>query len=194
MPDIGELGEHGWQSITQQYMRRMDILLTKVHLGVAFDPGVDPHPKTVLFNGIWDTGASSTCVSPSVVTQLGIAATGVRECKGASGPYRAHTYLVSALLKLPGADGGVWVPELCVSEAALDAFDVLIGMDIIALGDFAVTNHGGKTTLTFRIPSRERIDFTAQKPQHRTSGEPGRNERCPCGSGKKYKQCCGRSS
>jgi len=22
------------------------------------------------------------------------------------------------------------------------------------------------------------------------SGEPGRNDPCPCGSGKKYKQCC----
>jgi uncharacterized protein YecA (UPF0149 family) len=24
------------------------------------------------------------------------------------------------------------------------------------------------------------------------SGEPGRNDPCPCGSGKKYKKCCGR--
>ena len=24
-----------------------------------------------------------------------------------------------------------------------------------------------------------------------TSGIPGRNERCPCGSGKKFKRCCG---
>ena len=23
-------------------------------------------------------------------------------------------------------------------------------------------------------------------------GEPGRNDLCPCGSGKKYKACCGR--
>ena len=26
---------------------------------------------------------------------------------------------------------------------------------------------------------------------HNTEEEPGRNERCPCGSGKKYKRCCG---
>jgi uncharacterized membrane protein len=25
-----------------------------------------------------------------------------------------------------------------------------------------------------------------------TPGEPGRNEPCPCGSGKKYRRCCGR--
>ena len=28
--------------------------------------------------------------------------------------------------------------------------DVLIGMDIIGLGDFAVSNYRGKTTFTFR--------------------------------------------
>jgi len=37
--------------------------------------------------------------------------------------------------------------------------DVLIGMDIISLGDFAVTNFQEKTVFTFRIPSVERIDF-----------------------------------
>ena len=27
---------------------------------------------------------------------------------------------------------------------------------------------------------------------HRKSSKTGRNESCPCGSGKKYKHCCGR--
>ncbi len=31
-----------------------------------------------------------------------------------------------------------------------------------------------------------------QKPVHRTSDKIGRNAPCPCGSGKKYKKCCGR--
>ncbi|MEF3168365.1 MAG: preprotein translocase subunit SecA [Deltaproteobacteria bacterium] len=31
-----------------------------------------------------------------------------------------------------------------------------------------------------------------QKPAHRTSDKIGRNAPCPCGSGKKYKKCCGR--
>ena len=32
-------------------------------------------------------------------------------------------------------------------------------MDIITRGDFAVTNRGGKTTFSFRIPSQADIDF-----------------------------------
>ena len=38
--------------------------------------------------------------------------------------------------------------------------DVLIGMDIIGSGDFAVTNSENKTVMTYRIPSVSRIDFT----------------------------------
>jgi uncharacterized protein YecA (UPF0149 family) len=34
---------------------------------------------------------------------------------------------------------------------------------------------------------------TSDRPDHRkTPIEIGRNDPCPCGSGKKYKQCCGR--
>jgi SEC-C motif-containing protein len=32
---------------------------------------------------------------------------------------------------------------------------------------------------------------TAEKPQPATSSKVGRNDPCPCGSGKKYKKCCG---
>jgi uncharacterized protein len=28
---------------------------------------------------------------------------------------------------------------------------------------------------------------------HRAAPRPGRNDPCPCGSGRKYKQCCGRN-
>jgi uncharacterized protein YecA (UPF0149 family) len=35
-------------------------------------------------------------------------------------------------------------------------------------------------------------EFTDDQTIHVTQ-EPGRNAPCPCGSGKKYKQCCGRT-
>ncbi|WP_409254330.1 SEC-C metal-binding domain-containing protein [Bacillus sp. SCS-153A] len=33
---------------------------------------------------------------------------------------------------------------------------------------------------------------SAGSPQKKEAGKVGRNEPCPCGSGKKYKKCCGR--
>lgn len=35
-------------------------------------------------------------------------------------------------------------------------------MDVIGLGDFAVTNHNQKTTWTFRLPSCDEIDFVKE--------------------------------
>ena len=40
--------------------------------------------------------------------------------------------------------------------------EVLIGMDIISLGDFAVTNLNNKTWFTFRMPSVARLDFVKE--------------------------------
>ena len=34
--------------------------------------------------------------------------------------------------------------------------------------------------------------FVSDKPMHREEPKVGRNDLCPCGSGKKYKKCCGR--
>ena len=46
------------------------------------------------------------------------------------------------------------------ARLSVDA-DVLIGMDIIGTGDFAVTNLNGLTKFSFRVPSLEHIDFVA---------------------------------
>ena len=35
-------------------------------------------------------------------------------------------------------------------------------------------------------------DSLQKKPEVRKDAKVGRNDLCPCGSGKKYKQCCGR--
>ena len=37
-------------------------------------------------------------------------------------------------------------------------------------------------------------DSAVKQPKKRTAEKVGRNDPCPCGSGKKYKQCCGRNA
>ena len=39
-------------------------------------------------------------------------------------------------------------------------------MDVITTGDLAITNHNGKTTFSFRVPSCEEIDFVAEIQEH----------------------------
>ena len=49
---------------------------------------------------------------------------------------------------------------------------------------------GGEMPAAQQIPERER-----KKPETYRREQPkvGRNDPCPCGSGKKYKQCCGKN-
>jgi len=56
----------------------------------------------------------------------------------------------------------VFIQNVQVTEADMSTNDVLIGMDIISLGDFAITNFGGKTRFTFSIPSTRVIDFVQE--------------------------------
>lgn len=44
-------------------------------------------------------------------------------------------------------------------ETGAKRVDVLIGMDILSQGDFAVTHFEGKTCFSFRMPSIRRIDY-----------------------------------
>jgi hypothetical protein len=51
--------------------------------------------------------------------------------------------------------------SITVTRGVLLGADILIGMDIMNQGDFAVTNLNGITRFSFRIPSMAAIDFTS---------------------------------
>lgn len=144
---------------------------------------------------LWDTGASSSCISKNLADRLGLAQTGIAQSFTAAGPTQTKTYVVNI-----GLPNNVQISMVQVSEAVLNGFDVLIGMDIITLGDFSITNVGGRTIFSFRVPSTETIDYVQQYNQKEKSAHtpyiapktPGRNDPCPCGSGKKFKNCHGK--
>ena len=131
-----------------------------------------------------------TAISNKVVAQLNLPTVSVIPINTANGPIVATQHYVS--LFLPGK---VVIPKILVTCANLVApTDMLIGMDIISQGDFAVTNFRNQTCVSFRVPSAEHIDFCTQKPKPFTNPTKtvGRNDPCQCGSGKKYKKCCGK--
>lgn len=45
------------------------------------------------------------------------------------------------------------------SEIGSQGIDVLIGMDIISNGDFAISNYEGRTQFSFRLPSQEHVEY-----------------------------------
>ena len=89
-----------------------------------------------------------------------------------------------------------------VTTGKLNGIDFLIGMDIITLGDFSVTNLNGKTTFSFRYPSCETINYVKQakellrkdlqKQLKQIEEDIKHGGRCPCGSGRQFRYCHGK--
>ncbi|MCM1186623.1 MAG: retroviral-like aspartic protease family protein [Lachnoclostridium sp.] len=104
----------------------------------------------------WDTGATGTCISKEIVTQLGLQPTGMIKVQTPSGIGTMNKYMVNLIL-----NNEVRIMNLVVmdSEIGNQGIDVLIGMDIISVGDFAVSNFNGKTQFSFRMPSQEHVEY-----------------------------------
>ncbi|MEK7255848.1 MAG: retroviral-like aspartic protease family protein [Bacteroidota bacterium] len=105
---------------------------------------------------LWDTVANVSCISNRMVGRLGLKEDNFVEVITASGLEVFFTYSLSLEISKD-----IWFPQLEVVEFRYgnDDHDLIIGMDILTQGDLAITNFEGKTLLSFRIPSVQRIDF-----------------------------------
>jgi hypothetical protein len=167
-------------------------LTSEIEIFPAFNPLNQPQTQGKTYLALYDTGATHSSVSPKVVADLGLASVGAQNVGVGGGTLTTTAHLVN--IELPNK---VMFPMMRLAKIALhEGIDALIGMDILGVGDFAVTHHNGKTTFSFCCPSRKEIDFVAEvkdgnKPATAQSTKISRNSPCPCGSGKKYKRCHG---
>ena len=149
---------------------------------------------SVSTHAIWDTGATISVVTKDLASKLGLIPIGKTNVMGVHGAKIVNVYFVNLTLNNKDITMDIRVTE-CDALSADNSIGMLVGMDIITKGDFSITNFQGKTVMSFRVPSLEKIDYVAQLNMHSpvaTSKKVGRNEPCPCGSGKKYKNCCGK--
>jgi len=184
-------------AFTSSYNGLSNVLVNKVSISKAFTPSspqIQRPSDAKEYDALWDTGATGSVITRKVADECGLKPTGMTNVQHAKGTDTTFTYLVSVFLP-----SNVCFASLRVIEGDLGGnTEVLIGMDIIGKGDFAVSNKDGKTAFTFRMPSLERTDFVEQiNNLSRTKSKlppskVGRNDPCPCGSGKKYKKCCGK--
>lgn len=153
------------RAFTTRYNGRTQVLSNIVGVYLPITPE-ETKAKNIEFKkylAIWDTGATHSAITKKVVDDLKLQPTGVRETRHAGGKSSNNTYLVSILLP-----DNVMIGQVRVTEVNLipdnnlpddKQHQLLIGMDIIGLGDFAVTNVNNKTTFSFRVPSVKEIDF-----------------------------------
>jgi len=112
--------------------------------------------KSVKIKALWDTGATCSVVSNTVAESILLRNICYAEMRHANGIERVPVFVAG--IKLPNQ---VVIPELTVLSCnPIHEFDLIIGMDIIAKGDFAITGKNGNTKFSFRMPSITDIDFT----------------------------------
>ena len=126
----------------------------------AWDPtGPTPSPTMQTFQALWDTGATRSSITQNVVQSLALIHTTFTDVEHAGGiTNNVPVYLVNIVLPNRVQFSGVEVAESKLPPN----IDVIIGMDIITQGDFAVTNRGSKTTFSFRHPPQADIDFVKE--------------------------------
>lgn len=145
--------------------------------------------KRLKIMAFWDTGAGISLIRPEVARELNLQPVSMTTISTpTSKDEPCNVYLIN--LYLPNH---VVVQKVHVVEGIPSGCKMLIGMDIISLGDFAVSNFKGRTMFSFRMPSMSEIDFCKHSYllPVKNENKVGRNDLCPCGSGKKYKQCHG---
>ena len=121
---------------------------------------------------VWDTGATNSMITQAVVDQCSLLSIGITDINHALGTAKdVEEFLVDI-----GLPNGVKRPGLRVAKAVLPHGHVLIGMDIISQGDFAVTHPRSNTKFSFRIPSKANIDFVAED---RKAALPGMQSKSP---------------
>ena len=107
-----------------------------------------------------------TIITKKVVDDLGLRQTGVRTLRGVGSgdvinEIQAPTYLVNLVLP-----NHVVLKGVPVAVASLGTCDILLGMDVIGIGDFAVSHQGEGTMWSFRFPSCGEVDFVPEIQRH----------------------------
>jgi hypothetical protein len=132
-------------------MLRCAVKIGPPNVALGLPSGAQP------YQGIWDTGATSSVITAKVIADLSLAPTGRTRVRTVNGDRDSGVFLVDIELPM-----GVAIQSVQVTEGTVFDADVLIGMDIIGMGDFSITNVGGNTTMSFRVPSVREIDYVVE--------------------------------
>lgn len=158
----------------------------------------NPFTKAVVdTQGIWDTGATQSVITKSTAQKLGLPVISKAIVNGVHGAKEVNVYYVGITLNNREISIQAEVTE-CEELSADHTAGMLIGMNIITMGDFCFTNADGHSVMSFVVPSQKRIDFVEEIGKynkyvkiHQSWLKVG-NHKCPCGSGKKWENCHGK--
>jgi predicted aspartyl protease len=169
-----------------------DTIVNRILIPCIIDKPKTGTPVSGTVLALWDTGATTTCISEKLVQKLGLAPDDIMDLKMAdSSIHTSNVYSVQITM------GKFTIPFIRVCDLPMinTGHDVIIGMDVMNRGDLSITNYQGKTVLSFREPSLAKIDYVDELERYKKmySGRvKSGNHLCPCGSKKQWKNCHGK--
>ena len=149
-----------YRSFIKDYDKLKKILLMPIEI-IPVSSSNEAISKTpVKIKALWDTGATLTVIKPELKDKLELCmvrAGSSAKIAGLGGFFDANYTVLS--LRLWENFEINWCP-VYVLDYSVDV-DIIIGMDIISMGDFAVCNTGNKTSFSFVVPPLpDKTDFT----------------------------------
>ena len=141
------------KAVTQKYSSKVESILSECFVVKPIQEGKVEYCEAE--NVLWDTGATNTIISKSIAEALKLPPIKKAMISGIGGSIEVQTYSINLFFPAEGA----WIKELEVLACDLDDNDMIIGMDTITQGDFAITNKDSQTWFSFRFPSEEHIEF-----------------------------------
>ena len=105
----------------------------------------------------WDCGATQSSISKELAQKLQLKPCGTQVTTSTTGSELMDVYEISLILH-----NEIEIPMRvsALPNIHSSGVDMLIGMNVIHFGDFAISNYNDKTCFSFRIPSKGLIDFT----------------------------------
>jgi hypothetical protein len=138
-------------AVTVRYKQKANRILTSLEIAQI-------QGEFQSFDAIWDTGASCSIITEKVIDRLDLVPVGETTIQGVTGSKKVNKYAVEFLLP------NDYSMKLMVNSCSeMLGCDVLIGMDIISMGDFAITANSKGSTFSFQIPHGKEIDFKSVK-------------------------------
>lgn len=175
-------GKIEFRAFTIKHSRKVDRVITEIVVYEPFDPLITDIKTVKSFQttALWDTGATRSSITKKVVEELNLPVIGMTKLQHAGGLQDTNTYLTNILLPQ-----GVLIGNITATEVVSGSFGMLIGMDIITMGDLAISNNQNDTWLSFRMPSFSGTDYVIELEDHKYRGI-NKYDPCPCGSKDKF--------
>ena len=135
-------------SFKQEYQSICSQLLSDVHIYTVTDT---QGTGGLSVKALWDTGATGSAITPALAKTMKLVPIDRVKVAGVN-----DTRIVDVVNVSIGLPNMVMVREVKVMVCNLNqTFDMVIGMDIIMLGDFSISNGNGMTSFSFAIPPFE---------------------------------------